>query len=70
MRIFVYVMPTLKEGYSGQAVEFIQEIIKAVPIDGSFGPVTRKCVMEYQKAKNIEVDGVVGSKTWTIIVTT
>ncbi len=63
-------MPTLKEGSRGAAVEFIQEIVKAVPIDGSFGPVTRKCVRDYQKVKNIEVDGVVGIETWTIIATT
>jgi peptidoglycan hydrolase-like protein with peptidoglycan-binding domain len=63
-------MPTLKEGSSGQAVEFIQEIVNAVPIDGSFGPVTRNCVMEYQRVNNIEVDCVVGIETWTIILTT
>lgn len=63
-------LPTLKIGSSGSAVEFIQEIVNAVPIDGSFGPVTKNCVMEYQKSKNIEVDGVVGIQTWTAIITT
>ena len=63
-------MPTLKEGSKGSAVEFIQEIVKAVPIDGSFGPVTRKCVTEYQKTKIIEADGVIGIQTWTTIITT
>jgi peptidoglycan hydrolase-like protein with peptidoglycan-binding domain len=40
-------MPVQKEGSKGEAVRFIQEIIKAVPVDGSFGPITKKCVMEY-----------------------
>lgn len=62
-------MPTLREVSSGPAVEFVQEIVNAAPIDGLFGPVTKKCVMEYQKAKNIQVDGIVGIETWTTIVT-
>ncbi|MBL4935011.1 glucosaminidase domain-containing protein [Clostridium sp. YIM B02515] len=63
-------MLVLKEGSKGEAVRFVQEIVKAVPVDGSFGPITKKCVMEYQRAKNIEVDGIVGTQTWTTIVTT
>jgi hypothetical protein len=63
-------LPTLKIGSSGPAVEFIQEIVNAVPIDCSFGLATRNCVMEYQKSKNIEVDGVVGIQTWTAFITT
>jgi peptidoglycan hydrolase-like protein with peptidoglycan-binding domain len=63
-------MPTLREGSSGPAVEFVQEVVNAAPMDGLFGPITKKCVMEYQKAKDIEVDGIVGIETWTTIVTT
>lgn len=63
-------MPTLREGSSGPAVEFVQEVVNASPIDGIFGPITKKSVMEYQKAKNIGVDGIVGIETWTTIVTT
>jgi len=62
-------MPMLKKGSKGPAVEFLQEVVHAVPIDGSFGPITRNCVMEYQKNKNIKVDGIVGTDTWTAIVT-
>lgn len=40
------------------------------PVDGDFGPVTRYCVTELQRAKNIGVDGIVGTQTWTFIVTT
>ncbi|MDP4146652.1 MAG: peptidoglycan-binding domain-containing protein, partial [Bacillota bacterium] len=62
-------MPVLKEGSNGEAVRFVQEIVKAEPVDGSFGPITKKCVMEYQRAKNIEVDGIVGPQTWTTMIT-
>lgn len=63
-------MPVLRMGSRGAAVEFVQEIIDAKPIDGSFGPVTEKCVIEYQKRKGVEADGIVGSKTWNIVITT
>lgn len=61
-------MPVLKIGSIGSAVSFLQEIVNAEPIDGSFGPITRNCVMEYQRTKNIKVDGIVGIQTWTTIV--
>lgn len=63
-------MPVLKEGSKGEFVRFVQEIVKAEPVDGSFGAITKRCVMEYQRTKNIEVDGVVGPQTWTTIITT
>jgi peptidoglycan hydrolase-like protein with peptidoglycan-binding domain len=43
--------------------------VGAIPVDGSFGPITKKCVMGYQRTKNLEVDGVVGLDTWTAIIT-
>jgi len=62
-------MPTLKMGSRGAAVGFVQEVVHAKPIDGNFGPVTRNCVVEYQKTKNIEVDGIVGFETWSAVIT-
>jgi peptidoglycan hydrolase-like protein with peptidoglycan-binding domain len=62
-------MPILKEGSSGEVVRFVQEIVKSVPVDGIFGAITKKSVIEYQKTKNINVDGVVGPETWNAIVT-
>jgi peptidoglycan hydrolase-like protein with peptidoglycan-binding domain len=38
-------------------------------VDGSIGTITKKCVMEYQKSRNLEVDGIVGPQTWTNIIT-
>lgn len=61
-------MPVLKTGSKGQAVEFVQEIVKAEPTDGDFGPITQRCVKEFQKLKNIQVDGIVGHQTWAAII--
>jgi peptidoglycan hydrolase-like protein with peptidoglycan-binding domain len=63
-------MPVLMGGSQGEAVEFIQKVIGAHPVDGDFGPITQRRVLEYQRDKNIDADGVVGVHTWTFIVTT
>ncbi|MDF2596901.1 MAG: N-acetylmuramoyl-L-alanine amidase-like protein, partial [Clostridia bacterium] len=61
-------MPCQVEGSEGEAVAFIQEALHVLPFDGIFGPITKKYVMEYQKAKNIQVDGIVGAETWSAIL--
>jgi peptidoglycan hydrolase-like protein with peptidoglycan-binding domain len=61
-------MPCQGEGSEGEAVVFIQEALHILPVDGIFGPITKKYVMEYQKAKNILVDGIVGTETWASII--
>lgn len=61
-------MPVLKRGSKGQTVEFVQEIVKAEPLDGSFGSITECCVKNYQTLKNIQVDGIVGPQTWSTIM--
>ena len=33
-------------------------------IDGKMGPMTKQAVKEFQRAKDLKVDGVVGKKTW------
>lgn len=70
VRSCVVKMPTLKEGSTGAAVRFVQEVTNTVPADGRFGSITKQGVMEYQKTKNIKVDGIVGIQTWTVIITT
>jgi peptidoglycan hydrolase-like protein with peptidoglycan-binding domain len=62
-------LPVLKEGSKGPAVEFIQEVVNAIPVDGQLGPVTRQCVIAYQKDNRLKPDGIVGIETWTSIVT-
>jgi peptidoglycan hydrolase-like protein with peptidoglycan-binding domain len=61
-------MPWQVEGSEGAAVAFIQEALHVLPVDGIFGPITKKYVMEYQRTKNIQVDGIVGTETWNTII--
>lgn len=63
-------LPVLKLGSNGPALEFVQEIVKAVPVDGIFGPITQRCVEEDQKSKNIRPDGIVGPQTLAVMINT
>ena len=59
----------IRSGSKGSSVVSIQKELKAAginpgPIDGDFGPKTKKAVMAYQKKYHLEVDGIVGPKTW------
>lgn len=46
----------------------VQEIV-GVEIDGKFGTQTAKAVKEYQRAHNLEADGIVGVNTWRVMLT-
>jgi len=48
----------------GTAVKRIQEYLDVDPLDGIYGAQTAKAVMGFQRAKGLEVDGVVGPRTW------
>jgi len=37
------------------------------PVDGKMGPRTRQAIKEFQKAKGLVPDGVVGPKTWGML---
>ncbi|MFA9399324.1 MAG: glucosaminidase domain-containing protein [Clostridiaceae bacterium] len=60
-------MPCLMKGSKGLAVKYVQEIVRTT-VDGSFGPLTRKAVMDYQNRKKLKIDGIVGINTWRKIV--
>ena len=66
---------TLRRGDSGEDVKLVQEFLKARgyyagPIDGKFGPGTGffNSVIAFQKAENLEPDGVIGAKTRAKII--
>ena len=61
--------PVLKKGSNDPAVRDLQEALKALgydpgPIDGVFGENTDSAVREFQQAREIPVDGIVGRVTW------
>jgi len=61
--------PVLKKGSNDPAVRDLQEALKALgydpgPINGSFGAKTESAVKQFQQAREIAVDGVVGRVTW------
>lgn len=59
----------IRSGAKGSTVLSIQKELKAAginpgPLDGEFGPKTQAAVKAYQKKHHLEVDGIVGPKTW------
>ena len=55
----------LVKGSKGDAVKTLQTLLGgSLAIDGSFGDKTLAAVKDYQKKKNIGVDGIVGAITW------
>ncbi|OYO20806.1 peptidase [Enemella dayhoffiae] len=62
------ILVVAREGNRGPAVKAIQETLNAngarLQVDGSFGPATKKAVISFQDAKNLDSDGVVGPNTW------
>ena len=61
----------LSKGARGPAVEAMQWALTragfAAGIDGAFGPATERSVKEFQAAKGMTVDGLVGPKTWAAL---
>ncbi len=75
-------VPILRKGDTGTAVRSAQALLIARGCycggryvmgreepDGIFGPVTEKTVMSLQALHRLEPDGVIGSDTWTVLLT-
>ncbi len=61
-----------KLGSKGVGVYALQYLLRAegytLGIDGTFGPETEAAVKDFQSARSLQSDGVVGEKTWTALV--
>lgn len=67
-------LDTLQQGASGAQVKTLQRILyarlgSAYTVDGEFGPTTEKGVIRVQKQLGLSADGIVGSNTWTALLT-
>src|SRR3954452_19264713 len=66
--------PQIRQGDKEHPVMTLQHLLRArghaVAVDGIFGPLTDKAVRDFQKQKNLSVDGIVGPKTWTALIIT
>lgn len=71
-------MRVIKKGNSGEDVKTLQTLLKqkgykgsngkVLAIDGDFGTNCDYAVRNFQKAKGLSVDGIVGEKTWNKIL--
>ncbi len=64
--------PVLRKGSSGLPVRRLQSRMSAVKfdtggVDGVFGAKTEAAVRQLQQQARLEVDGVVGPKTWDVV---
>lgn len=64
--------PPLRLGSTGADVTLLQQKLTAAGFnpgstDGNFGAATQTAVINFQKAKNLPADGVVGTSTWAAL---
>ncbi|MCG5060448.1 MAG: peptidoglycan-binding protein [Limnoraphis sp. WC205] len=68
----VAALPTLKPGQTGDDVTYLQNRLNlvgsALKIDGIFGSGTEAAVKKFQKENKLKADGIVGQKTWSILL--
>ena len=59
---------TISYGSSGSDVKKLQQALNdkgySLQVDGQFGSKTQAAVKDYQKKNGLQVDGIVGEKTW------
>src|SRR6516162_10058102 len=59
--------PVISEGDYGPDVYDLQRLLPRFPDDGQdgdFGPMTQEAVINYQRSRGLDVDGIVGPQTW------
>lgn len=64
--------PLFRKGDTGPEVYAIQHLLRShgyeLAVDGIFGSETRQQVMNFQLAKSLSTDGIVGPQTWTALI--
>ena len=64
-------MSIIKEGSSGLEVQILQRDLSILnyntAIDGNFGPATTTALKQFQRDKNLTIDGIVGANTWALL---
>ncbi|OWK30967.1 TIGR02594 family protein [Sphingomonas mucosissima] len=62
----------IDRGARGQQVQLLQHLLNdkqkprpPLDLDGVFGPATERVVRNYQSRNQLEVDGIVGQRTWS-----
>jgi hypothetical protein len=63
----------VQQGKTGQEVRAVQRLLKDkfgynINVDGIFGPDTTNAVKQFQTAKGLTSDGIVGPKTWQKLI--
>ncbi len=61
--------PTQSVGNRGADVKAIQHLLN-ITADGVFGPATERAVKDFQAARRLRVDGIVGRATWNQLAPT
>lgn len=67
-------LPVLRRGSKGPHVKGLQGLLIAkagqrLAMDGDFGPATERAVRNVQTYLRLGTDGIVGVKTWTVLLT-
>lgn len=66
-------LPLLRYDDEGPHVAALQGLLNAkasqgLTVDGDFGPATERAVHNVQRFFGLTVDGIVGEKTWTVLL--
>lgn len=68
-------LTVLRKGSKGNEVKTLQRLLTALGyscgdsgVDGDFGNATLSAVKKFQKAKKLEIDGIVGKMSWTALL--
>lgn len=61
-------MRTIKNGDKSIDTLSLQCCLPGLKLDGDFGASTERAVKEFQGSRGLEVDGIVGPKTWNLLL--